>query len=195
MKSTRGYVLIVGATLFWGLSAVLAKALFNRQIDPLILVQTRVTLSALTMLVFFALFRRELLVIRPRDLFRFTLLGVIGIAGSNFTYYFTIQQINVSTAILIQYTAPLMVLAYATVSKEEVLSTTKIIAGIASVAGCFLAVGGNKFSFAHISGIGMLSGVGSALFWAFTNVYLRRLLHRYSVWTVLIYSFLAASCF
>ena len=195
MKSIKGYFYIVGATMFWGLSAVIAKVLFNRQVDPLILVQTRVTLSAVTMLAFFVLFKRTALRIQLRDVLRFLLLGIIGIAGSNFTYYFTIQQINVSTAILIQYTAPLLVLAYATVSKEEALSAIKIAAGFVSVAGCFMAVGGKVFSFADVSGLGLLSGVGSALCWAFTNVYVRRLLHRYNVWTVLVYSFLAASCF
>ena len=33
-------------------------------------------------------------------------LGLIGIAGSNFTYYYTISETNVATAILLQYLAP-----------------------------------------------------------------------------------------
>ncbi|MGH9427101.1 MAG: DMT family transporter, partial [Terriglobia bacterium] len=178
MKSIRGYLFVVGATVFWGLSAVIAKGLFDRQVDPLLLVQMRVTFSALVMLAFFIAFRRGELRIHRDDVLRFVLLGIVGIAGSNFTYYFAIQQTNVNTAILMQYTAPLLVLGYATVTKEEPLSVSKIAAGLASVAGCYLVVGGGEFSFARVSVPGLLSGVGSAVCWAFTNIYLRRLLHK-----------------
>ena len=38
------------------------------------------------------------------------LVGVLGIAASNYTYYFAIQQTTVATAIILQYTAPVFVL-------------------------------------------------------------------------------------
>lgn len=201
-KSLRGYLFILGGTVFWGMSAVIAKVLFNHtssspseHVDPLILAQMRVTFSCLVMVLLFALFNRQALRVRPADLYRLALLGVIGIAGSNFTYYFTIQQTSVSTAILIQYTAPLLVVAYVAVTKEETLNGFKIAAALLSLAGCFLAVGGKEFTLRHLSGLGLLSGVGSAVCWAFANIYLRRLLKQYSVWTVLVFSFLAASLF
>ena len=46
-------------------------------------------------------------------------MGIIGGAGSNFTYYFTIAQTNVATAILLQYMAPLGVLSFAVVTHEK----------------------------------------------------------------------------
>ena len=201
MKSLRGSLFIVAGTVFWGLSAVLAKILFNKElgdsfhIDPLILVQTRVSFSCLVMFAFFLLVDRSTLRIDARDIYRFVLLGIIGIAGSNFTYYFTIQQINVSTAILMQYTAPLLVLAYATISKEESLSVIKVLAALLSIVGCFLAVGGGELSLSRLGGLGFISGFGSAVCWAFTNVYVRHLLRTYSVWTILTYSFFVASVF
>ncbi|MBI3194193.1 MAG: EamA family transporter, partial [Ignavibacteriae bacterium] len=110
-------------------------------------------------------------------------------------YYYTIKETNVATAILLQYLAPLLVLAYAAFSKEEKLSAGKIVAGIISLVGCFLAVGGENFSISSISNIGLLTGFLSAGTWAFSNVAMRRLMHSYSAWTVLIYSFVFASLF
>jgi DME family drug/metabolite transporter len=201
MKRLRGYLFILAGTVFWGLSAVVAKIIFtrvevsSRPIDPLILVQTRVSLSCVVMLLFFLLFKPAVLRVQLRDIPRMFLLGVFGIAGSNITYYIAIQQINVSTAILMQYTAPLLVLAYSTLTKEESLNTTKTAAALLSIIGCFFAVGGVELSFGHLSSLGLIAGAGAALCWAFTNIYLRHLLKDYSVWTVLACSFLAASIF
>src|SRR5260221_582012 len=195
MRLFRGYLFILGATLFWGVSATVAKVLFSRQVDTLILVQMRMTLSCIVLLAFFLLFKRHLLRVRVGDLYRFALLGIAGMAGANFTYYFTIRETNVATRILLQYMAPLLVLAYAAASGDESLGFKKITAGVVSFAGCFLVVAGRGFSSFSLSRIGLLSGIGSAFCWAFTNVWLRRLLKRYNVWTCLIYAFLFASIF
>ncbi|HJW30589.1 MAG TPA: DMT family transporter, partial [Saprospiraceae bacterium] len=137
----------------------------------------------------------DLLRTRFQDVYRFALLGIVGVAGSNFTYYFTIEQTNVATAILLQYMAPLVVLVYAAVSGEERLTPIKIIAGIVSLAGCVLAVLGKDFSLLKISRLGLMSGILSAVCWSFTNIWLRRILKEYNLWTALIYAFIFASIF
>ncbi len=195
MKELKGYVYILGATTFWGISATIAKILFIQNLDTLVLVQMRMTLSCIVMFLFFLIFKRHLLRIQLKDLFQFALLGILGLAGSNFTYYFTINLTNVATAILLQYLAPLLVLMYAAYSREEKVTAVKISAGLVSLAGCYLAVAGRDFSFLSINQLGLLTGLASAFCWAFTNVLLRRLLKRYNVWTCLIYAFLSASFF
>ncbi|MDI6804078.1 MAG: DMT family transporter [Bacteroidota bacterium] len=195
MKSLKGYILILGGTIFWGVSATFAKFLFARQLEPLILVQTRITFSAVLMLVYFILFKPKFLKIKKSDFYMFALVGIVGIAMSNFTYYFTIQEISVSTAILIQYMAPLLVIIYAAVTKEEVLGWVKITAAAISIGGIYLTVSGKDFSLANVSQIGLITGAASAFCWAFTNVYLRHVLKHYSVWTILVYSFIAGSIF
>ena len=195
MSSFRGYLFILGAALFWGGSAVIAKLLLNQNIPPFVLVQMRVTFSFLLIAGFYLVFKRDLLRVRTRDLYRFALLGVIGVAGANFTYYFTIHLTNVSTAILIQYTAPLLVVGYGALTREEHIGPVKVIAAAVSLAGCYFALGGTQLSLPNISVLGLVSGIGSAVCWAFTNVYLRHLLKDYKVWTVLTYSFLFATFF
>jgi drug/metabolite transporter (DMT)-like permease len=195
MNRFKGYAFILGATLFWGISATTARFLFTQHFDALVLVQMRMSLSCLMILSFFLLLKRKFLVIKLSDLPHFALLGLIGGAGSNFTYYFTIQQTNVATAILLQYLAPVLVLAYAAVTKEENLSIVKTVAGIVSLAGCYLAIAGKDFSFLTINKLGLFTGFVSAFCWAFTNVWLRHLIKRYSVWTCLVYSFIFASVF
>jgi len=195
MKSYKGYLFILGATMFWGISATIAKFLFNRQVETLILVQMRITISFILLFLFFIFLSRDLLKIKLRDLYKFALLGILGVAGSNFTYYFTIAVTNVATAILLQYLAPIFVLIYGALSRDEKITMVKIISAVVSLVGCYMAVAGKNFSIIEINQMGILTGLGSAFCWSFTNVWLKRLLKTYNVWTCLIYSFMLASIF
>lgn len=195
MKNLRGYLFILGATTLWGISATLAKSMFLHSINTLVLVQMRMTFSCVVLTIILLAFRRDLLRVRWKDLYLFALMGVIGGAGSNFTYYFTIQQTNVATAILLQYMAPLLVLAYAAISREEIVSLPKFAAGLVSIVGCFLLVGGRDFSLLTINHLGLFTGILSAFCWAFANVWLRRLVRLYNVWTCIVYTFFFASVF
>ncbi|MBI5475951.1 MAG: EamA family transporter [Ignavibacteriales bacterium] len=195
MKSIKGYLFILAATTFWGIAATIAKFLFTHNVDTLTLVQLRMTFSCIVLLIYFLIFKPHLLRVRIRDLYKFALLGILGAAGSNFTYYYTIAATNVATAILLQYLAPLIVLFYAIISREEKITAIKTTAGMVSLGGCYLAVAGKDFSIITINNIGMLTGFASAFCWAFTNIWLKRLLKQYNVWTSLVYAFLFASLF
>jgi len=107
----------------WGIAATLGRAVFTGRLlpfghalrlsTPLILSQSRTTLS------FLALFtgsrsparmeESETSSHRLREMFS---SGSLGVAASNYCYYFAIQKTNVATAIILQYTAPVWVLLY-----------------------------------------------------------------------------------
>jgi DME family drug/metabolite transporter len=195
MNELRGYSMILAASLFWGLSATAAKVLLNRDLDTVLLVQSRVTFSFLILLVWHLLFRPRVLRVAARDLWRFALLGIVGIAGSNFTFYFTIRESTVATAILIQYTAPLLVMAYGALAGEETITPVKLIAAAVSLVGCFLAVGAYDASVLRISTAGLVSGTASAFVFAFMVIYPRHIMQRYSLWTFTTYALGAASLF
>ncbi len=191
-----GYILIILAAFFWGVSGTFAKYLFqHRQIDTIIVVQMRVTISFLILLAVFLLGNRHYLKFKPRHLKHFILLGIFGIAGSNFFYYYAINLTTVATAILVQYTAPVMVMLYAVAVQKEPIEASKILALILAMTGVFLTVGGHDVSVFVVD----MKGVGSALIagvcFAFFSIYGRANPAKYSVWTTLIYSLGCASMF
>jgi drug/metabolite transporter, DME family len=195
MKELKGYVMVLGAAIFWGASATAAKFLLNHHIDTITIVQARVTFTALLLLPFLAVYRPAALRVPLHEIWRFFLAGIVGVAGSNFTYYFTIKESTVATGILIQYTAPLLVMGYAAWSGEERLTSVKVTAAIISLAGCFFAVGAYDPSVLKITPLGLLTGLASTASFAFLNIYTRTLLHRYSLWSVTFYSIVGASLF
>jgi drug/metabolite transporter (DMT)-like permease len=195
MNDVRGSVMIMCAAAFWGISATAAKILLNQEVDTLLIVQCRVTFSFLILFLFYVILKPQYLRVDPKEVWQFALLGILGVAGANFTYYFAIKEGAVAPAILVQYTAPLAVMGYATLMKSEQLTLTKVVAATLSLLGCFLAVGALDTGALNISPIGLASAIGSMLTFAFLNLYTRHLLQRYSVWTLSLYSFLFASLF
>jgi len=192
----RGYLFILSAVLFWSGSASLAKHLFTTSYDTLIIVQTRSSLSFVLFAVYFALRRRAIFKIDSKDLLKFVLVGVIGVAVTNFTYYFAVKESTVATAILIQYIAPVLVMIYAvSVIRSELLSSAKVISMALALIGCFFAVTSGSVSSLQLTGWGLASGFASALGYAFMLLMSKHLLAKYSVWTMLTYAFGFATLF
>jgi drug/metabolite transporter (DMT)-like permease len=195
MSELRGYVMILGAAVFWGGSATAAKLLLSSGIDVVMMVQVRVTVSAVLMCAWLAVMRPGYLRVERRDLWRFAMLGILGVAGANVTYYTVIGEATVATAILLQYLAPVVVMAYTVATREEHLSTVKVIAAGLALAGCMLAVGAFDPGALTLTPLAAVAGAGSILTFAFLTVAPRRLLRSYSSWTTTLYAILFASAF
>ncbi|HEX9829401.1 MAG TPA: EamA family transporter [Bacteroidota bacterium] len=189
-SALRGYLLVFTATVFWGGSASLAKFLFTTHYDPLIIVQTRLSLSFLLYVLYFAVKDRSVFRVQPRDLKDFFFLGVFGLAATNFAYYYTVKEATIATAIVVQYTAPALIMVYAVfISKEETLNGMKVIALVLSLIGCFLTASGGDISSIQLRGWSLVSGIASSVCFAYFVVGSKHILRRYSVWTMLLYAF------
>lgn len=196
-SALRGYLLVFGAVLFLGGSASLAKHLFAaRNYDTVTLVQMRATFSFLMFALYFLLRDRSVFRFERQDLWRLVLIGVIGMAATNFTYYYTFNASTIATAILVQYTAPVLVMIYmVVVRKEESLTVHKSLSLLLALVGCFLAVSGGDVGAIQLRGWAIVSGIGSSLGYAYMLVGSKELLKKYSVWTMLTYAFGFATLF
>lgn len=137
-----GYAFILCAALCWGFSATWARHLIlSGQGDALLISQTRVLFA-------WAILCTGLIVTGPRSLRvsvkqlgRFAVLGLFGIAGANYFLYRAIGEMNAALADLIQFTAPVLVTVYMAARKEEPLDTAKVVSLVMATLGCALALG------------------------------------------------------
>jgi len=211
----RGYLFIGTAAFLWGVSATLGRAAFTahlpaflgssfnsslaaslKNIDPLILSQSRATLSLFVLLpIMLARRGTETLRVPGRDLVRFFLWGIFGVAASNFLYYLAIQRTNVATAIILQYTAPVWVLVYTAARESKRPSSRKFVAVGLSVAGCALAVGLVGSGGFRLDAFGVSAALLASFCFAFYNIGGHTVLAHYDRWKVLLWVLVAASMF
>ena len=200
-----GYLYIAASAVFWGISATLGRAAFTgrllpgsdiRRIDPLILSQARTTFSFLAVLLFLLPSRGwQRLRLPLADVGRLFLLGLAGVAASNYFYYLAIQRTNVATAIIVQYTAPVWVLVYMAVRGVEKPTVSKITAVVLAIAGIALVIGLFGQGRPNLDPIGVAAALIAAFSFAYYNIGGHSVLARYDHWTVLLYVTMAASAF
>jgi drug/metabolite transporter (DMT)-like permease len=196
----RGYLLIAVATVCWGASATFGKAVFNGNlfagrpmISPLVLTQTRTTISFL-MLALFLLLRegKEAFRISIKDLGRCLLVGTLGLGGSAFFYYLAIQKATVAIAITVQYTAPVWVLTYMALRGRERATGQRIAAVLLALAGVALTIG-LFYSDVRLSAYGVAAAMLAAFSFSFYNVAAQDIITRHHQFKVMLYALLGST--
>jgi drug/metabolite transporter (DMT)-like permease len=191
MKRTEvgGYLYILIGTTLWGVSSVVAKSLFIIGLPPVELVQIRLTLATFTLLLILLIFDRNRIIIALKDLPYFLALGFIGVAGVQFSYYYTISKIHVGPAVLIQYLSPVWIALYAFIFQKEPFTKGKIVALFLALLGCYFTVGGYRTDLLRLNQSGIVSGLISSLFFSFYALYGEKGLKKYDPWTLILYGF------
>lgn len=187
LKTNRGWagvIQVASAAVLWGTSGTFAKYLFNNEMSPYDLAQARALLSFVLISLLLAVFKRQHLVLKKKDLAYFAVFGILGLGAVQLTYLLAISLTNVATAIFLEYLAPALVLVYGLMTKTERFSWSKVLALLAAVGGGYLIVRGQGRGLGiTLPGLGM--GLAAALSWAFYTVYAQYGLKNYSPWAVL----------
>ena len=208
----KGFLFIAAAAFFWGGSAALGKAFFmgrlgvsgpgRVRLDPLILSQARTTFSFLILAPVVYLARRDRGPrMTRRDEMWCLLIGILGLAPSNYFYYLAIDRTSVATAIILQYTAPAWVLVYTVFRGIQRATAIRLSAVALAVTGSAVAIGAiGLFPFPHLAGL-KLDGIGiiaaqlAALSFAFYNIAGHTVLQRNNRWSVITRAFFGATVF
>jgi drug/metabolite transporter, DME family len=190
-------------------SATLGRAVFTGKfalsgesvhpIDPLILSQTRTSFSLLILLPLLVGHRGWQRIKLPRpDAWQCLIIGMLGVAASNYFYYVAIQRTSVAIAIIVQYTAPVWVLLYVVARGQQKLSLQRVSAVAIAITGIGLTigiVGAKSSSPLRLDSYGVLAALLASFSFAFYNVGGHRVLTRHDRWRVLIWTLASASAF
>lgn len=206
----KGYALVLIAAVCWAGGGLLAKWLFSApgpgtadwpvpplgvDVDPLVLSAARAIVSAALALAYLAVRRRDLLRVRMSDVPFLMTFGVFGLALMHFAYFKAISITGVATAILLEYLAPVLVLAFSVTLLGERFTVALPSAVLLSVAGCALMVGAFDDGGLVVPPEGMFWGIASAVFFASYSLMGKHASRRFSPWTLLTYGLLAAAAF
>jgi len=185
----------LGRALFTGKLRLAGEAL--HPIEPVILSQTRTTFSLLVLLPILVGRRGWQRIKLPTpDLIQCLILGMLGVAASNYFYYVAIQKTSVAVAIILQYTAPVWVLLYVVARGEQKLSSQRVLAVMVALAGIALTIGiVGVHSSLRLDIYGVLAALAASFSFAFYNIGGHGILARHDRWRVLVWTLAAAVLF
>jgi drug/metabolite transporter (DMT)-like permease len=183
-----GLIMAVSSAVFWGISGTCAQYLFEQKgFDPAWLVCWRMLIAGV-ILVLFSLSEKKADTFqiwkKPEDTVQLILFSIFGMVAVQFTYFYSISLSNAATATVLQYTGPLLVVAFYAVKNRK----WPILAEYASLAlalvGTFLLVTHGSFDTLVISEAALFWGILSAVALAFYTIQPVGLLRRYSPATI-----------
>lgn len=176
----KGIILVITAAMLWGVSGPVAQFLFQKkEFTPEWLVVIRLLISGITLLLYsFIKGRQDIFEIwkSKDDRLKLILFSLIGMIGTQYTYFAAIKYGNAATATILQYLSPVIITCYLAIRTKKVPSLQETIAIILAMSGTFFIITKGNIHSISISKLALFWGVSSAFAAAFYTLQTRSLL-------------------
>ncbi len=176
MKKSFIYIILAG--ILWGSSGIFVHYLAPLGLSSMQMTAARSIVGTICVAVY--------LLIRNRKAFSVTGKELALCIGSGMGFFFTgtcyfasMQMTSVSTAVVLMYTAPILVMIYSVAFLGEKLTGFKALSVVIMLVGCALVsgiVGGFKFDLIGIA-VGFASGIAYSAYNIFTKLQMRNKCH------------------
>jgi drug/metabolite transporter (DMT)-like permease len=159
-----GLLFALGSAVTFGLSGPFAKSLMTAGWSPTAAVTARLAGGALVMAIFATAVKPDWIRQALQNFRSVVLYGLIPIAGAQLCYYNAVSHLSVGVALLLEYTAPLLVVGYLWVTTSR-RPSNRTLAGVGTaVAGIMLVLGVfDGLASAQINVAGVVWGLGAAI--------------------------------
>ncbi|WDU77931.1 DMT family transporter [Lysinibacillus sp. G01H] len=183
-KRTLGFLLVIFGASFWGIGGTVAQRLFQQDnLEVGWLVSSRLLLAGLLLIAIYKMTHRHesIFVIwrTKQNAFRQILFSLLGMLAVQYTYMMSIAIGNSAVATLLQYLAPLFIMAYYFLTRQSPLTKQDGIAVSLTLVGTFLLLTNGSFSTLSVPFMAVLWGILSGLSVAFYTIYAVPLLQQF----------------
>lgn len=186
--AAAGTLMALAAGICWGTSGMFIRVLNAWGVTSFQAAMFRGGMGFLVLLVFFLIQRQDSLKIRSfRDLALLFFVGVAGLSTANLAYALSVRLNPLAVAVVLMYAAPIFSTIGAAVFFKERITLRKVIALACAFLGCVVMsglLGGSGF---HITVLGLIAGVLSALGYAIYILGSRAAVERYPSSVVTVY--------
>lgn len=193
MKKLLPFFMIALGAAFWGSIAIFVKRLKDSGFTEMEIVTIRVTFAAVMLVIIGSVRYRKQFKIGVKKLPLFVGTGIFSITFFNWCYFFTMDQLGVSIAVIFLYTSPAFVALLSFLFLKEAMQGRKIVAIAGTIVGCILITGNPVQNRETLTMIGVLTGLGSGLGYALYTIFGKLALKYYSPFTVTLYTFIVAA--
>jgi drug/metabolite transporter (DMT)-like permease len=160
----------------FALNGTISKSILLTGFDSARLSQLRVTVAFAILLAFVAIRRRSALRLGRREIPILLAYGILGVAMTQYLYFVSISRLPVGIALLIEFTAPIMVALWFRFGMHQPTRRTVWLALVIALVG--LAMVGQVWLGFTLDGIGVIAGFGAAaalaIYYILADVQIRR---------------------
>jgi drug/metabolite transporter, DME family len=193
MERVIPILLIAVSASLWGMIAIFVRTLSDVGFTSMEIVTLRVV-TALIILGMIGILRYpKQMKIKVSDVKLFVGTGILSIVFFNWCYFTSINQLNLSFAVILLYTSPAFVVILSSIFLHERMNKKKLIAVIGTVTGCILIAGVSLNDTGTINLAGLVTGLGAGLGYALYSIFGKFALNKYTPFTVTLYTFLIAA--
>lgn len=189
-EETKGSLYVIAAACGWGCTGFFVNSLALLGLSPVQIVTMRVLCCAAFFFAVLLVSRPQALAFALRDIGYFIGSGVIGLSLFTWCNFTAITLSSMSVGAVLLYTAPIFVLAMASIFFKEKMTPAKIVAVVCTFLGCALVSGVFENGDAIVPPVAVLFGLASGFFYALYSVFSRLALVRNKPATVTFYTFL-----
>nr|WP_290667091.1 DMT family transporter [Ardenticatena sp.] len=195
-RTWLGALCVLSAALFWGtLGPIMHILQRDTALTALDISFLRALMGGLTLLAMAWLWRPVWLVVARRDIPFFAAYGFLSVAAFFVLYAMSVYINPVPVAVVLLYTAPAFVAVASWRLFGEPMSRAKGAALALVLVGSALVAGVWSTTARHVTPLGLLIGLGSAITYATLGLFGRVALRRYEATTAMMYAFLFGAFF
>lgn len=168
-RSSTSLGLVIGlfAALAFGMSGAFIKPLLEAGWSPAAAVTVRALLGGIVLLPFALVALRGKWDTLWRGRWRVAAMGFIGVAATQLVYFASLQRIPVSTAILVEYMAPILLVGFVWATTRRIPRWVVLAGSVVSIVGLVLVVSPGADSALDILGLifAALAAIGCAVYY------------------------------
>ncbi|MED4204155.1 DMT family transporter [Neobacillus mesonae] len=193
MKRLYPIILITISASLWGIIAIFVRKLSSIGFSSMEIVTIRVVTATILLLIIGLMKYRQQMKIQISDLKLFVGTGIFSIVLFNWCYFTSVNQMNLSLAVILLYTSPAFVTVLSFLFLKEKMTWVKVVSVTGTILGCILIAGVSQNDTASLSTIGIITGLGAGFGYALYSIFGKFALEKYQPYTVTFYTFLVAS--
>lgn len=164
MKTTRGIIIAVLASLAFGTSGAFVKPLFEVGWSPAAAVALRALAGSVILAPFAIVALRGRWSTVWKGRWRILGMALVGVAGCQLVYFMAVERIPVGTAILVEYTAPVLLVLFAWAMTRRMPRAVVLVGSAVAIAGLVLVIGPGALASVDLLGVlfAFLAAIGAA---------------------------------
>jgi len=184
MERLKGILFIISGAMLWGKTGPLMEWLLNHTaLTVSFMLTIRLSVAGIFLLTYLLLTGKDIFCIWQQKLWsrQLIIFGIVGMLGVQYAFVGAINESNAVLATLLQFLAPIFVVAYVSLSLKKWPPKYQVLGIIGTLIGLFLLLTNASFDSLLVSNKALLWGVAVGLTFAFYTLYPARLMKEWNV--------------